>query len=154
MARVTFRSPRVEDAALLAYTLRPLDYDELVAASGPDVEQTLYDALRVSTHAWAADYKGELLALFGFAPYGMLSDIAAPWCIATPALAAVPGMLARSAARYVGNVRLLYPRLVNYVDARNTPSIRWLKAIGFGVSEEAEPFGYAQLPFPRFEMGT
>lgn len=154
MAKVTFRPPVVEDAARLAHTMRPLDYDEMVAASGPDVEQSLFDALRVSTHAWAADYKGELLALFGFAPYGLLSDTAAPWCIATPELTRVPGMLARSAARYFASVRLLYPRLVNYVDARNTPSIRWLKAMGFEVSEEAELVGYAQLPFYRFEMGT
>lgn len=153
MARVTFRPPEAADVSRLVATMRETDRDELIAASGADLEKTLAHAVALSTHAWAADYKGELLSLFGFAPYGVLSDTAAPWCIATPALSEVPGMLVRSAARYFADVRQLYPRLVNFVDARNTPSIRWLKAMGFTLSDEAIPFGQAGLPFYRFEMG-
>lgn len=154
MGEVTFRRPEPVDALILAATMRQLDYDEVVAASGPGVPETLHRSLAYSTSAVAADLDGKLLALFGIAPAGLLSDTAAPWCLATPALEAKAGMLTRVARGYFRAARRDYPRLVNYVDARNLPSIAWLKIMGFAVSPEPVPFGWAHLPFHRFEMGA
>lgn len=154
MGEVTFRRPTPLDALVLAATMRQLDYDEVVAASGPGVVETLRRSLTYSTSAVAADLDGKLLALFGIAPVGMLSGTAAPWCLATPALETKAGMLTRVARGYFKAAQRDYPRLVNYVDARNLPSIAWLKIMGFTLPPEPVPFGWAQLPFYRFEMGA
>jgi len=53
-----------------------------------------------------------------------------------------PGCLAQIMTRY--------HHLHNYVDQRNTASIRWLKWMGFEF-QPAQPFGPYGLPFHRFE---
>lgn len=140
------------DVGRLAASMREVDVDEMLASSGPDIEASLHRSVDCSLHAWSVDHDGELVAMFGFAPYTLLGRRAAPWCLATPGLSRIPGMLTRIARRYCAAVREVYPDLVNHVDARNTPSIRWLKRIGFTVDQEAAPFGRAGLPFHRFEM--
>lgn len=154
MGEVTFRRPEQADIGKLLVSMRELDLQEIIAASGPDPWETLRRSLAYSTSAVAADLDGRLLALFGLAPVGMLSDTASPWCLATPALETKAGMLTRVARGYFRAAQRDYPRLVNYVDARNLPSIAWLKIMGFTLSPEPVPFGWAQLPFYRFEMGA
>ena len=45
-----------------------------------------------------------------------------------------------------------FPFMFNYVDARHTDAIRWLKWLGFEF-DEAAPYGPFDLPFYRFTMG-
>jgi RimJ/RimL family protein N-acetyltransferase len=152
VADIHIRLPNSEDAARLAAEMRPADRAEVEAASGPDVERALDQAIRLSTHCWAAERDGELLALFGFAPVSLIGGIGSPWFLGTPAVDPLPGALTRMARRYVQSIReTAYPVLVNYVDARNRRSVRWLKRLGFTVFAP-EPYGVAGLPFHRFEM--
>jgi len=44
-----------------------------------------------------------------------------------------------------------YSHLENWVDARNTKAINWLRWLGFTVHDPV-PFGVAGLPFHRFDM--
>jgi hypothetical protein len=46
-----------------------------------------------------------------------------------------------------------YPVLRNYVDQRNTVSIRWLRWLGFRMGEPAV-MGAARVPFVPFEMSA
>lgn len=151
---VSFAS--VEDAAAIEPFLRADDFDELVAMTGPDVLANLVSCVEQSAGrggkmAFAARHQGELIALFGFVPGGLLSDTAHPWLVGTDGLARVSGTLNRLARSYCSVVLGAYPLLFNYVDARNKVSIAWLKRLGFEV-HDAEPFGVAGLPFHRFEM--
>jgi hypothetical protein len=149
--QVEFRLATLADAAVLERTLRPTDRAEVIAASGPDVLRTLEQSIRLSTDCWAAEIDGELIALLGVAPVSLLSGIGSIWLLGTPRMTRV-----RSLTRFARDyLRLIltteYPVLMNYVDARNTRSIRWLKRLGFTV-HAAEPYGAAGLPFHKFEM--
>ena len=42
--------------------------------------------------------------------------------------------------------------MFNYVDARHTDAIRWLKWLGFTL-HPATPYGPFDLPFHKFTMG-
>jgi len=153
---VDVRFAEVEDADAIEPWLRPADYDELVAATGPDVLGQLREAVQLSygrlgRMAFTAEHDGEIVALFGFVPKGQLSDTAFPWMVGTAGLERIPGMLKRLTALYCGVTLAEYPLLVNYVDARNEVSIRWLKSVGFTLLAK-ERFGVAGLPFHRFEM--
>ncbi len=149
--RVAFRAVRAGDAQALEANLRPLDRDEVLAASGGEVLTQIERAIDVSAQCWTAEAPEGLLAIFGFAPLSLLSGEAAPWLLGTPLLSRHARLLTRTARAYCREALRQYPLLVNYVDARNTPSIRWLKRVGFEI-HEAEPFGVAGLPFHRFEM--
>ena len=153
MADIHLRSASVEDAALLARTLRPADRDEVIATVGPDgIERAIVRSILLSTDAKAAEADGELVALLGVAPISLLGGIGAPWFLGTPRVDRLPGALTRGARRYLAEIMAAdYPVLRNHVDARNVRSVRWLQRLGFTI-HPAEPFGVAGLPFHLFEM--
>ena len=43
-----------------------------------------------------------------------------------------------------------FPVLFNYIDARNTVHLRWLKFMGFTIIKKHEIFGYEGRPFYEF----
>lgn len=151
MAEVLFRRPTPADIGALEAGMRGPDRDEIIAMRGPDVRASLERAVRVSTLARAMDVDGAFILLFGVAPVSLLGRVGAPWMLATERVERCPGALMRGASLYIPIMRDLYPVLVNYVDARNTRSIRWLKRLGFTFFPP-EPVGVAGLPFHRFEM--
>ena len=127
---------------------------ELHAAQGRPVREVIADSIAQTIEplaAWSPDER--LVAIFGVVKLGpILSPMAAPWLLGTPLLTHHTGDLVRLSRQYVAAWREHYPLLVNFVDARNTASIRYLKAVGFTLDEPA-PFGHAGLPFHRFHMG-
>lgn len=145
----------VEDwhiAALVA-DMRQADIDEVTAATGGDLGQIVRDSVAASVGPRTALIDGEVACIFGVAPLaGLLGDVGAPWMLGTTVLDRHPGALMRRCRGYVAEMAARYPRLVNFVDVRNTRSVRWLKRLGF-VFHPAAPYGAAGLPFHRFEMG-
>ncbi len=148
--KVTFRPPRIEDIYTLARDLRLEDCLELEASSKATVLNQIEHAVAISMHPGAAfGPDGELLCLFGAAPMGLMSDCAAPWCLGTDDLFRFPQATTKGSQRYFMQIGQQYPRLMNYVDARNTTSIRWLRRMGFEI-DPPEPFGHLKMPFHRF----
>ena len=132
--------------------MRLLDRDEMQAASGPDFKLVLERSVAMSYAPGAALWDGGLMCLFGVVPVELMSNEAAIWLIGTDLLTKHPRALNQGARSYICEVRRAFPRLFNYVDARNLPSIRWLRYIGFEI-EEAVPYGCEGRPFHRFSMG-
>jgi RimJ/RimL family protein N-acetyltransferase len=132
--------------------LRPLDRQEVEAASG-EVRPALFRALELSDDPVAMRLTdGSLVSLFGLAPITTLSDTGSIWLLGTTKMKTHPREVIDISRRYIAFVRERYPRLMNYVDARNRPSVRWLRSIGFTV-EPPTPFGLAGLLFHKFHMG-
>jgi len=145
----TFRPVIEFDAYALDVGLRPADRAELHAASGPDTYGTIREAVERSAWCATAESRGNLVAMFGVVEGGTLLDpYGIPWMLATTGVK--PGMLMAHSPRYIGEMLARFPRLRNYVDARNHASIRYLRRLGFSLNPP-EPFGVAGLPFHRFE---
>lgn len=148
---IEFRYPTVGDVKQLLAEMRTADWEEVMAASG-DIETSVVDGVVSSAWCLSAFINGELAAIFGLAPLdGVLGSRAAPWMLGTPVLDRHPSVLMRSCRPYVAYMIQNYPHLLNYVDARNEKSKRWLKALGFTL-HPAEPYGVEQRPFHLFEM--
>lgn len=135
--------------------LRQADVEEVTAMHGPyiDLCAILDRAIAVSTRVWtgvAPD--GEPVSLIGVAPVSLLGGIGAPWALTTERIYEQPRSLVQAGLEYIPIMLSQYPRLVNYVDARNTRSIRWLKRMSFAL-HPAQPAGHAGLPFHKFTMG-
>lgn len=133
--------------------LRAADVVELTAASGPDLERTLHQAIERSPgRAFVAvdDILGPI-CLFGFAPYTLTGVTAAPWAVGTEDLRRRGRPLNHFGRLYCQATLKDFDLLANYVDDRHVESVRWLSRIGFDLGEP-QPFGVEGLPFRPFEM--
>lgn len=140
------------DILELAAGMRRADRQEIMASSGPDILATVRRAVASSTACWSV-YVGDVFVMIGgVAPLSLLGSVGSPWMLGTEALEKVPGALTRVGIQYLQIVLGLYPELVNYVDARNIKSIRWLRRLGFTIADQPIPYGLQRLPFYRFEM--
>lgn len=153
-ASATFRPIKVGDVSHVAARLRVADQDELRAALGTDdFERVIAFSVGTSLQGQTMQAPdGEPIAVMGLTPISLLSGVGSPWMLGTERTYSFPGALVREGRRYIQDMRRLCPYLVNYVDARNVLSIRYLSRLGFAI-RDAQPFGAAGLPFHRFELG-
>lgn len=146
------REPTREDVDILVANMRPADMAELLATHDCDPHHALLHAISISPHRWAMDVNGELGFIGGFVPVSLLGGIGSPWLLGTTLLNRYPGALTKVAMHYRDIGLGLYPVLTNYVDARNTKSIRWLRRLGYTIADEATPYGPQRMPFYKFEL--
>jgi hypothetical protein len=71
-----------------------------------------------------------------------------PWLLATEEVERQPVTFYRESGKLFPTVAAGYERLVNWVDARNTLSLRWLEWLGFEMGPPV-PFGVRGLEFHR-----
>lgn len=148
---ITYRGGTMADAEWLAPRLRAADRAECWAAQGLAAEVTLRRSVEASSVLIAAEVDGELAALFGIAPVGVMAGHGAPWMLATPLADQHGRAWLRDAPQWLTLIGDGWSVLRNCVDARNLRSIRWLRRMGFEVGKAA-PWGWAGLPFHPFEM--
>ena len=130
---------------------RPADVAEFLAASGEGPDVVLARAVAISPECWAVLADGQVLGIFGVAPISMLSGRGAPWLVGTPILDRYARGFIRLNREFLPRMLAGYSHLENWVDARNTRAINWLRWLGFTVHDPV-PFGVAGLPFHRFDM--
>jgi len=154
VADLEVRPSRLCDADWLALRLRSRDRDEAVAAAGPDVEATLYAAITASgALCWTATENGKPVFVIGCAPVEGIPGLGSPWLMAAQSVDRYPGALTRITKRHIAVMLQTYQALLNYVDARNSDSVRWLARLGFRV-DEPETYGVEGRPFHPFMMGN
>jgi len=89
--------------------------------------------------------------MFGISRMGELSMIGVPWLLSSKSLPKHAKAFLRRNKEYIDEELGNFGLLMNYVDARNKVSIRWLKWLGFSF-DEAAPYGMDQRPFHLFKM--
>jgi hypothetical protein len=146
----TIRRATLHDLPVLVANMRPADRAELTACSGPDLARTVRASFDITPNAFAWVDGDSLVAVGGIAPVCLLTGTGSPWMVGTSLLDSFPSALTRGAKTYLRRMQRTYPIQVNYVDARNVRSVRWLRRLGFTI-HPAEPHGVAGLPFHRFE---
>lgn len=131
--------------------IRQADIEELWASNHVSPAYALTHGIRCSSAAWTGMVDGQPVCVFGVAPASLLGSIGVPWMVGTYEIDRHAKAFLRRNKAYVERMSALYNYLVNYVDARNTRAIAWLKWLGFTLNE-AQPYGVEGLPFHRFEM--
>lgn len=155
MAEITIFRATLADADELYAHLRPADRAECEAYGKPSVEDGIQDSVKDSSgFCWTARREGALMAVFGVAPIaftGQWGGFGSPWMLGTPLLDRHPRILQRLAPEYVQIMLKAFPHLMNFVHAKNTRSVRWLKRLGFHL-HAPELYGTRGELFHRFEM--
>lgn len=138
------------DAYRIAANARKEDIVELWAASRTDPLHAMIKGIRNSPNrcftGWA---DGEPICMFGVAEGSLLGNTGIPWMIGSSKLDDHAMTFLRNSHRALSFMSLGYDTLFNYVDARNTKAIEWLRWLGFDI-EEARPYGPDGVDFHRF----
>lgn len=146
---VMVRTSNELDIDLMKNRLRKSDIDEVWASHHHTPEEALRLSFEMSTLCLTVDIKGMPVVMFGIVPQTLLSDKANVWLLATDGILKVRKSFLKHCKEFIGIMLKEYSVLENYVDARNTLSIRWLKWCGAEI-EEAKPIGAEKLPFHHF----
>lgn len=150
-AEVLIRPTEPGDAARLFANLRPSDLAECQAYGQADIAAGIEASVRRSVLCWTALVDGEVAAILGVAPLNILTGMGSPWMLGTPLVDRYQRVLVRKTPEYIARMLKAFPHLVNFVHARNTTSVRWLRRLGFTL-HEAVPYGPLGEPFHPFEL--
>jgi len=143
---------KLADARALAPYLRKEDRDEIMAAVGLTPLQALPLCAAVSDPCWSMiGDDGAIIGMFGVAPtHDELSG--AVWMLAADALTQPRHafQFLRQCRQWVDEMQARFPLLYNFVDARNTVHIRWLRWCGFTFINKHPEWGHEKRPFFEF----
>jgi hypothetical protein len=92
------------------------------------------------------------VCIYGVVPESMLGNVGVPWMVSTHYMDIHAGTFLRQSRTQVMETLGKFNKLLNFVDARNQRSIRWLKWCGFNVDKEPTPWGVFNMPFHKFSM--
>ena len=136
------------DVTIVSDYLRKADRDEIAASHGVTPLQALEQGFAKSEYCRTVVYKGQPIAMFGIVPDpdGTTSAI---WFLGTDTVDQLHYCFGRMSKKLVAEFLDIYPYLHNYVDARNTKTIGWLKWCGAELEEPA-PYGVQNLMFRHF----
>jgi len=134
----------------IAKKVRPEDRAELWAATLAKPDDAMRHGLDYSDKAYTGLLDGVAVCMWGVAPVCLLNGLGAPWMVGTSDLDQHALKFLRVCREPLLELFQGYDKLENYVDARNTKAIRWLKFMGFNVEETEMPYGALKLPFHRF----
>lgn len=123
------RVARLQDVEYLASRLRPADVAE-VQAMGLDPLQSLTIGFATSSQVYTVALKdGTPIAMFGVVDTG--KETGSCWMLGTPEIESHKIEFLRKCRPWVDVLHLQFPLLWNWVDARNTLHLAWLRWIGF-----------------------
>lgn len=137
-------------AHMMQYQARDADRAEFLAATGKQPFDSIMDGIEKGDFAAAGFVNDELVCIFGIAPAAIIGNVGAPWLISSRNIEKHGRVFLRECRRYMDELAASYGLLINYVDARHTDAIRWLRWLGFTVAETPVPYGVMGLPFHKF----
>lgn len=128
----------------ISKNLRACDLDEIEAMGATTPGEALKVSLALSSHAFAViGGDGQPCAMFGAAPHA-LPGVGIVWMLGTDGILGNSLGIARATRRYFDELNDAYFVLWNYIDARNTASLRWLRWGGFKLLKDVS-FGPHQF---------
>lgn len=136
-----------EHADALAARMRPADVAEVLASDGHTPGEAVRYAIASSTEAWAWLVDGEVAAIWGLGLLSFLGDIWTPWLLTSDLVEHHRKAFLRACREQLAQLRRHHV-LINFIDARHTRALRWVRALGFEVADAA-PYGASGLPFHR-----
>lgn len=138
-----------EHIAPIAIHMRQADRDEVAAASGVSPFEALEFSFKKSTLVRTALVDGAPSVMFGVGDINILAGVGAPWLLGTEAVEENYVAFLRGSVEWRDQLLRRYSVLRNFVDVRNRASIRWLRWLGFTLSDPVEMRGHA---FRLFEL--
>jgi len=133
----------------IAKNLRAQDLDEIEAMASASPADALQTSLALSSHGYCVVGRdGFPCAMFGAAPHP-LPGVGVVWMLGTDGIRRETHSIARLTRQYFSTLNEAYSVLWNFIDARNTVSLRWLRWGGFELLRDVEFNGHQFHIFAR-----
>jgi hypothetical protein len=142
------RPSESSDVDWLAPRLRRADLNEIAAYTGTTAKDALIHGYEHSIKCFTGVCDDKPFIMFGASP--VQEDVGSVWLLGTDDLLKARIPFLRQSKHWVNVLHEDFPLLFNYVDARNSVHIRWLKWLDFKFINLHGSFGVGQLPFYEF----
>lgn len=138
-----------KDAEELSKNLREEDLEEIKANSNVSAYHALTGGVKYSHLPLAImNDENKPIMIMGVVPQG--KQLGLIWLLSSPEINVMPITFLRNCKGVLKLFLQSYPVLYNYIDARNTLHINWLKWLGFNFIKVHEHFGYEKRKFIEF----
>lgn len=145
---LTARPSTTEDVAFLAPRLRKEDVEEVLAAGGASMEESLTDGLLSPDGCFTAiDEDGRPVLMFGTVPHPAIPMVGFIWLLASEEITKHRLDFLRKTRPFVDHFHEKYQLLMNFTDCRNTVHHRWLRWCGFSFINTVKGLGPGDHPF-------
>lgn len=144
------RQATKEDLISLAPRLRQADKDEFIANMGLPPELILPEAMLEGTCTGSVNEMSEVIMALGSHPVEGSDNTAVVWMVSSDDIFDYPSRFAAISKAAMEGLHQDHELLVNFIDARNTKHIQWLKWLGFKMVRRIDKFGPFSLPFIEF----
>ncbi|HAI44454.1 MAG TPA: hypothetical protein DCM40_43315 [Maribacter sp.] len=140
------------DVIEVASNMRQEDIEEIYAYSGADPKSSLiYCYFGSQPCMTMVGRKGNIMGMYGVIP--VRKNMGKIWMLGHRTMTTdykdVRAFL-RNSPIELDKFKMNFPILFNYVDARNTTHVKWIKYMGFSIIKEHATFGYEGRPFYEF----
>jgi len=146
---VIVRDSVATDIEPISKNMRIADIQEIWRSHGHTPLQSLTIAFYTSTLCYTVEHNNKRAAMFGVVPESFLGSRGSIWLLGTNDLAKIQRKLIRHSRSVIKYLLQHYQHLDNYVDVKNTLSIKWLRWCGAEI-EEPKPFGERKELFHHF----
>lgn len=134
----------------IAANMRQSDLEEVAASCTLTPREALQHSVASSTHGYMIESSTlGPVAIFGAAPH-VLEGVGSVWMLGTEGVVTEGLGIARATRPYLDELNRAYWMLWNFIDARNTVSMRWLRWGGFKLLAEHPTHGPEGRPFFTF----
>ena len=148
---IIVRTSNIDDVEYLSTRLRQSDIDEVWASHNHTPHEALKISLERSTLCLTIVDNNIPIAMFGINPDFILSDKAVIWFLSSDGIYKIKKRFLRNCKIFINMMLDQYEILYNFVDARNTDSIKWLKSLGADISAPFV-FGSERMKFCYFSF--
>lgn len=143
---IILRPLQSADIELVAGSAREADVREIRDGAGWSIAEALEYGLVRSERCQLMLFNAQPLAVVGDVRH---ENIGIPWMITTHHVDRHARAFLHSTREILAEMLDRHEALTNFIDARNTRAIRWLRWLGFEIAEPM-PRGVAGLPFHQF----
>ena len=138
----------LEDCYWVAENIRDADRDEIAANSGQTPLEALITGFSTSDVPFTIVGDGVPAGIFGAGP--AMPGVGMIWLLGTDLLLKNTTRFLRESRFWLDQCARPYDMMFNFVDARNTVHIRWIKWLGFTLINLHQEYGVEKRPFYEF----
>lgn len=140
----------LEDARAVAANIRDADARECDALLALPPSIALPMMIGPGVRTLRSSLEDAIFGMGGVRPVEGVPGLATVWFVGTNEIQNHKREFLLDSRLYVDEVQQDFRVLTNFVDARNTSHIRWLKWLGFKLFNRVERWGARSLPFYEF----
>jgi hypothetical protein len=129
--------------------MRQQDKDEVWASGGFTPLEALAFSVEVTNEdmRWTALADGVPFCMWGASEHIQDPTLGVVWLLGSDHIYQIKRRFILESRKYVSMMHDRFDTLANYVDARNTVSMRWLETLGFHAVRTVQHHGHERRPF-------